>query len=136
MNLLEGGPKDLVELTTWAQKNLIAHKQQLGGKSKTTAQKKLTQSKPDLSHGSQRSLQCYSCTKTSPGKHQNGSSTPVSQSGQKKTRAMVAQSCENDEEALMCLERTSSKRTLKKSGTDGSTNNGVGKLNGRPAKII
>ena len=75
-------------------------------------------------------------TKTSPGKHQKGSSTPVSQSGQKKTRAMVAQSCENDEEALMCLERTSSKRTLKKSGTDGSTNSGVGKLNGRPAKII
>ena len=29
--LLEKGPKDLVELTTWAQKYLIAHKQQLGG---------------------------------------------------------------------------------------------------------
>ena len=61
-------------------------------------------------------------TRTSPGKHQKGSSTPVSQSGQKKTRAMVAQSCENDEEALMCFKRTSSKRKLKKSGTDGSTN--------------
>ena len=29
--LLERGPKDLVELTTWAQQYLIAHKQQLGG---------------------------------------------------------------------------------------------------------
>ena len=44
--MLERGPKDLVELTTWAQKYLIAHKQQLliahkqqlGGKSKTTVQ--------------------------------------------------------------------------------------------------
>ena len=52
MYLLERGPKDLVELTTWAQKYLIAHKEQLG-KSKTTVQprradqKKTTQSKPD-----------------------------------------------------------------------------------------
>ena len=30
MYLLERGPKDLVELTTWAQKYLIAHKEQLG----------------------------------------------------------------------------------------------------------
>ena len=37
MYLLERGPKDLVELTTWAQKYLIAHKEQLG-KSKTTVQ--------------------------------------------------------------------------------------------------
>ena len=46
-------------------------------------------------------LQCYRCrgfghrqsecgTKISPGKDQKGSSTPVSQSSQKKTRAMVA----------------------------------------------
>ena len=35
MYLLERGPKDLVELTTWAQKYLIAHKEQLG-KSKAT----------------------------------------------------------------------------------------------------
>ena len=34
--LLELGPKDLVELTTWAQQYLIAHKQQLGGKTKST----------------------------------------------------------------------------------------------------
>ena len=33
--LLERGPKDLVELTTWAQQYLIAHKQQLGGKTLT-----------------------------------------------------------------------------------------------------
>ena len=54
MYLLERGPKDLVELTTWAQKYLIAHKEQLG-KSKATVQprradqKKTTQSKPDSS---------------------------------------------------------------------------------------
>ena len=56
MYLLERGPKDLVELTTWAQKYLIAHKEQLG-KSKATIQprrvdqKKTTQSKPDSSKG-------------------------------------------------------------------------------------
>ena len=38
--LLERGPKDLVELTTWAQQYLIAHKQQLGGKTKYTVQPK------------------------------------------------------------------------------------------------
>ena len=37
MYLLERGPKDLVELTTWAQKYLIAHKEQLG-KSKARVQ--------------------------------------------------------------------------------------------------
>ena len=96
MYLLERGPKDLVELTTWAQKYLIAHKEQLG-KSKATVQprrvdqKKTTQSKPDSSQGRQRLLQCYRCrgfghrqsecgTKISPGKDQKGSSTPVSQS--------------------------------------------------------
>ena len=66
MYLLERGPKDLVELTTWAQKYLIAHKEQLG-KSKATVQprradqKKTTQSKPDSSQGRQRLLQCYRC---------------------------------------------------------------------------
>ena len=65
MYLLERGPKDLVESTTWVQKYMIAHKQQLGGKRKATVQprrvdlKKSTQSKPDLSQGRQRSLQCY-----------------------------------------------------------------------------
>ena len=50
MYLLERGPKDLVEFTTWAQKYLIAHKQQLGDNSKAMVQprcaeqKKLTQS--------------------------------------------------------------------------------------------
>ena len=84
MYLLERGPKDLVELTTWAQKYLIAHKEQLG-KSKATVQprradqKKTTQSKPDSSQGRQKLLQCYRCrgfghrqsecgTKISPGK--------------------------------------------------------------------
>ena len=57
MYLLERGPKDLVEVTTCSQRHLIAHKEQLG-KSKATVQptradqKKLTQSKPDLSQGS------------------------------------------------------------------------------------
>ena len=66
MYLLERGPKDLVELTRWAQKYLIAHKEQLG-KSKATVQprrvdqKKTTQSKPDSSQGRQRLLQCYRC---------------------------------------------------------------------------
>ena len=63
MYLLERGLKDLVELTTWAQKYLIAHKEQLC-KSKATVQprhadqKKTIQSKPDSSQGRQRSLQC------------------------------------------------------------------------------
>ena len=35
--LLERSPKDLVELTTWVQQYLIAHKQQLGGKTMSTS---------------------------------------------------------------------------------------------------
>ena len=174
MYLLERGPKDLVELTTWAQKYLIAHKEQLG-KSKATVQprrvdqKKTTQSKPDSSQGRQRSLQCYRCrgfghrqsecgTKISPGKDQKGSSTPVSQSSQKKTRAMVDQLDEDGEKAFTCVEveGTRSRRNSKKSGTEGSTNSdravysavcraqsndgqtyvGVGKLNGLPVKVL
>ena len=174
MYLLERGPKDLVELTTWAQKYLIAHKEQLG-KNKAIVQprrvdqKKTTQSKPDSSQGRQRSLQCYRCrgfghrqsecgTKISPGKDQKGSSTPVSQSSQKKTRAMVAQLDEDGEKAFTCVEveGTRSRRNSKKSGTEGSTNSdrtvysavcraqsndgqtyvGVGKLNGRPVKVV
>ena len=118
MYLLERGTKDVVELTTWAQKYLIAHKEhkeQLG-KTKATVQprradqKKMTQSKPDSLQGRQRSLQCYRChgfghrqsecgTKISPGKDQKGSSTPVSQSSQKKTPAMVSQLDEDGEKA-------------------------------------
>ena len=66
MYLLERGPKDLVELTTWAQKYLIAHKEQLG-KSKATVQprradqKKTIQSKPDSSQGRQI---CDMCQRT------------------------------------------------------------------------
>ena len=174
MYLLERGPKDLVELTMWAQKYLIAHKEQLG-KSKTTVkprhadQKKWIQSKPDSSQGRQRSLQCYRCkgfghrqsecgTKISLGKDQKGSLTPVSQSSQKKTRAMVAQLDEDGEKAFTCVEveGTRSKRNSKKSGTEGSTNSdravysavchaqsndgqtyvGVGKLNGRLVKVL
>ena len=174
MYLLERGPKDLVELTSWAQKYLIAHKEQLG-KSKATVQprladqKKTTQSKPDSSQGRQRLLQCYRCrgfghrqsecgTKISPGKDQKGSSTPVSQSSQKKTRAMVAQLDKDGEKAFTCVEveGTRSRRNSKKSGTEGSTNSdravysavcraqsndgqtyvGVGKLIGRPVKVL
>ena len=64
MYLLERGPKDLVELTTWAQKYLIAHKEQIG-KSKASVQprradqKKTTQSKPD---SSQDARGCCSAT--------------------------------------------------------------------------
>ena len=173
MYLLERGPKDLVELTTWAQKYLIAHKEQLG-KSKATVQprrvdqKKTTQSKPDSSQGRQRLLQCYRCrgfghrqsvcgTKISPGKDQKGSWTPVSQSSQKKTRAMVAQLDEDGEKAFTCVEVEGTRsRSNSKSGTEGSTNSdravysavcraqsndgqtyvGVGKLNGRPVKVL
>ena len=156
------------------KKYLIAHREQLG-KSKATVQprradqKKTTQSKPDSSQGRQRSLQCYRChgfghrqsecgTKTSPGKEQKGSSTPVSQSSQKNTRAMVAQLDEDGEKAFTCVEveGTRSRSNLKKSGTEGSTNSdrtvysavcraqsndgqtyvGVGKLNGRPVKVL
>ena len=174
MYLLERGPKDLVELTTWAQKYFIAHKEQLG-KSKATVQprrvdqKKTTQSKPDSSQGRQRLLQCYRCrgfghrqsecgTKISPGKDQKASSTPVSQSSQKKTRAMVVQLDEDGEKAFTCVEveGTRSRSNSKKSGTEGSTHSdravysavcraqsnddqtyvGVGKLNGRPVKEV
>ena len=102
MYLLERGPKDLVEFTTWAQKYLIAHKEQLGDHSKAMVQprcadqKKLTQSLLDSSQGRQRLLQCYryqdfghrqsECgTKISSVKDQKGLPTPVNQSSQKKT---------------------------------------------------
>ena len=51
VNLLERRPKNLVELTTWAQQYLISHKQQLGARSslqsspKCAEQQKPTQSK-------------------------------------------------------------------------------------------
>ena len=109
--LLERGPKDLVELTTLAQQYLIEHKQQLGGKTKSTVQPKRaeqrrqTQSELDTTQGHQKSLQCYRCqgyghrqseypTKASPSKDQK-SLTPVGQSNQKKTRAMLARSNED-----------------------------------------
>ena len=174
MYLLERAPKDLEELTTWAQMSLIAHKEQLG-KSKATVQprrvdqKKMTQSKPDSSKGRQRSLQCYRCrdfghrqsqcgSKISNRKDQKGSTTPGSQSSQKKTRAMMAQLDKDGEKAFMCVkvEGTRSRRNSKKSGTkvstnrdrvvysavcraqsnDGQTYVSVGKLNGRPVKVL
>ena len=67
VHLLERGPKDLVELTAWAQQYLIAHKKQLGGKAKSTDQpkraehRKPTQSKLYTTQGRQKSLQCYRC---------------------------------------------------------------------------
>ena len=81
------------------------------------------------SEGCQRLLQCYRCqgfghrqsecaTKISPGKDWKGLSITVNQSSQKTTHAMVAQSCEEGEEALTCVKReaTSSKRKSKKNG--------------------
>ena len=65
--LLERGPNDLAELTTWAQHYLIAHKQELGGKTKSTVQpkrgkqRKTTQSQLDTTQRRQRLLQCYRC---------------------------------------------------------------------------
>ena len=96
--------------------------------------------------------------KISPGKDQKGSLTPVSQSSQKMTRALVAHLDKDGEKAFTCVEveGTRSKRNSKKSGTEGSTNSdravysavchaqsndgqtyiGVGKLNGRPVKVL
>ena len=57
----------LVELTTRAQQYLIAYKQQLGGKTKSTfqpkrtEQRKPTQSTLDTTQGRQKSLQVYKC---------------------------------------------------------------------------
>ena len=116
---LPRGTQGQVELTTWAQQYLIAHKQQLGGKTKPTVQpkhveqRKPTQSKLDTTQGRQRSLQCYRCqaydcrqsecpTKVSLSKDQK-SSRPVGQRYQKKTCAMVVKSHEDGEEASMCV---------------------------------
>ena len=172
--LLERGPKDLVELTTLAQQYLITHKQQLGGKTKSTVQPKCaerrrqTQSKLDTTQGWKRSLQCYRCqgyghrqseypTKASPSKDQK-SSTPVGQSNWKKTRAMVARSNEDGEEAFTCMnvEKPRSSGNSKKSNSNKSTSEDeaiysaacraqsnddqicieVGRLNGRPVKLL
>ena len=112
MYLLERGPKDLVELTASAPQYLIACKQQLGVKSKTTVQprceeqRKSTQSKPDTPQDAidrysatvakgYRHRQSECATKTSAGKDQKGSAS-VSQSSQK-IRLMVAQSSEDGE---------------------------------------
>ena len=174
MYLLERGPKDLVELTKWAQKYLIAHKEQLGRvrpQFSPDVQIRRKQHSPNqICHKDARGC-CgatvvkvfdignvqrlvQSGTKISPGKDQKGSSTPVSQSSQKKTRAMVAQLDEDGKKAFTCVEveGTRSRSNSKKSGTEGSTNSdravysaysndgqtyiGVGKLNGRPVKVL
>ena len=101
--LLERGLKDLVELATWAQQYLIAHKQQLGGKTKSTVQPKCAEQRRQ--------------TKSKLG------STPVGQSYQKKTRAMVARSNEDGEEACTCVnvEKPRSSGNSKKSSSNRST---------------
>ena len=82
----------------------------------------------------------------------------MSQRSQKKTRAIVAQSDEDGEKAFTCVEveGTRFKRNSNKSGTEGSINSdrlgysaachaqsndgqtyiGVGRLNGRPVKVL
>ena len=89
------------------------------GKTKSTVlpkrakPRKPTQSKLVTAEGRQRSLKCYRCqgyghrqseclTKVITGKDQK-SSTHVGQSNQKKTRAMVARSNEDGEEAFTCV---------------------------------
>ena len=80
--------------------------------------------------GRQRSLQWYRCqgyghrqseclTKVSLGKDQR-SSTPVGQSNQKKTCAMITRSKEDDEEACTCVkvEKPRSSRNSKKSNSN------------------
>ena len=142
MYLLERGPKDLVELTTWAHKYLIAHKEQLG-KSKATVQprcvdqKKTTQSKPDSSQGRQRLLQCYRCrgfghrqsecgTKISPGKDQKGSSTPDPGVIRRRVVPKDRPTVIGQYTVLFCRAQSN----------DGQTYVGVGKLNGRPVKVL
>ena len=116
MDLLERGPKDLVLSSTDC-----THKEQLGGKIKFTCtvqpkhakQRKPTQSKLHMTQGRQRSLQWYRCqryghrpseypTKVSHAKDQKRW-TPVGESNQKKTCAMVAKSHEDSEEAFTCV---------------------------------
>ena len=83
--------------------------------------------------GRQRSLQCYRCqgyghrqsecvTKVSPSKNRK-SLTPVCQSNQKNTRAMVARSNEDGEEACTCVnvEKPRSSGNSKKSNSNRST---------------
>ena len=131
-------------------------------------QRKPTQSKLDMTQGRQRLLQCYRChgcghrqslclTKVIPGKDHK-SSMPLGQSNQKKTRAMVARSHEDGEEAFKCVnvERPRSSGNFKKSNSnrltssdeeiyitvccaqinDGQIYIGVGKLNGRQVKVL
>ena len=96
-------------------------------------------------------------TKVSPSKDQK-SLMPVGQSNQKKTRAMVARSNEDGEEAFTCMnvEKPRSRGNSKKSNSNKSTsedeaiysaacraqsNDGqiyieVGKLNGWPVKVL
>ena len=92
---LERGLKDLAELTTWAQQYLIAH--QLGCKSKSKVQCYRYQG---YGH---RQAECP--IKVSPSKDQK-CSTPVGQSNQKKTRATVAKTHEDGEEAFICVKET------------------------------
>ena len=54
--LLERGPNDLVELTTWAQQYLIAYKQQLGDKTKSTVQPKRADFLSDFNTTSRKML--------------------------------------------------------------------------------
>ena len=46
MYLLQKGPKDLVELTTWAQQYLIAHKQSSGNTKKSNSNHSASDDEP------------------------------------------------------------------------------------------
>ena len=139
--MLKKGPKDLVELTTGTQQYLIAHKQQPRGKTTSTVhpkrakQRKPTQSKLDTTQERQRWLQCHRCqgyglrqsefpTKVSRGKDEK-SLTPVCQSNQKKTCAMVDKSHENGSRGFYICERRGTQITWKvpKSNSNGLTSN-------------
>ena len=138
MYLLERGPKDLGELNTLAQKYLIAHKQQLGDKSKATVQPRRADQKKSTEIDSPNQIRHKDarghCSDTTVKVLDTGNYSVVqrlvparirvSQSSQKKTHAMVAQLDEDGEKACTCVEvkETRSKRNLKKSGTKGSTN--------------
>ena len=128
-----------------AQQYLIAHKQQLGGKSKGTVQprraEQIRQYSPNLIRRKDAKGR-YSATVVKAMYIDNWNvlqrrvqarirrNTPVSKSSQRKPRAIVAESSEDGEEALTCVKvvRTRSKGNLMKSATDLSTSNdrGVG----------
>ena len=108
-------------------------------------------SKLDMMKGCQRSLQCYRCqryghrpleslTKVNPS-NDHKSLIPVSQSHQKKSRAMVDKSQQDVERPRSSGRLISSGETIYSAACHAQSNDGqiyirVGWLNGRPVKVL